>query len=165
MHKPFIRTLNELSIQLNFAFQMSITKYIYPLVVLIAIGCNNASTPAAKEQTSESAANNPTPETSTPSPSQNLQGPSAEVEAEILHVIKLIGASGATIVRNGRPMESKDAALHFESKYKVMKKEITSFDDFIQKAMTTSKASNQPYSVTTKEGAVMTLPNFIRTLR
>lgn len=71
----------------------------------------------------------------------------ADASAEIQHLLKFIGGSGCTFVRNGEAHDSPAARKHIEGKYAYAKRWIETTEQFIEYTATKSSLSGERYRV------------------
>ena len=73
--------------------------------------------------------------------------PQDAAKDEIDHLLKYIGASSCTFVRNGTEYPAAKARDHLETKYRFVGGRITTAEDFIKYLATGSSVSGAPYHV------------------
>ena len=72
----------------------------------------------------------------------------------IEYLIKKVGSSQFTFIRNGEKHSSEEAVEHIRLKYGYFKSRIKSPEDFIRLCATKSILSGEPYMVITPQGKV-----------
>jgi hypothetical protein len=87
-----------------------------------------------------------------------LAQPAADVQDEVRQLLDRVEASGCQFERNGTWYDALTAKTHLQDKYRYLaaRGQITTTEDFIEKAATRSSISGQPYHVRCKDGAPTT---------
>lgn len=88
--------------------------------------------------------------------------PSAENDAKIQHLIEYIQSSNLTFVRNGEEHNGVQAAQHVAAKYTHFRSDISTPEDFIERAASKSILSGQPYLVKLADGSSKPLADWLR---
>jgi hypothetical protein len=75
--------------------------------------------------------------------------PGATTQAEVAHLLSYLESSGCDFYRNGTWHSAKEARAHLERKYTylVNRSMVSSAEEFIERAATSSSMSGQPYLV------------------
>jgi hypothetical protein len=83
------------------------------------------------------------------SPQITRSAPPALAQAEIQYLLTYVGKSDCQFFRNGSWHDAKSAQAHIRYKYERLaaSDQITTAEDFIDKAATKSSISGQPYQV------------------
>ena len=66
---------------------------------------------------------------------------------EIAHLIDFVRHSSCTFIRNGSDYTGSEAADHIQAKYEHFKDEISTVEEFIDRAASKSVTSGKPYEV------------------
>ena len=80
-------------------------------------------------------------------PAAAASEPAPAVEREISHLLDFIGQSGCSFSRNGATHDAQRARQHIERKYRHLKSDIASAEDFIRLTASRSSLSGQRYKV------------------
>ena len=88
--------------------------------------------------------------------------PAASVESQINHLITYVRESNLIFIRNGSENSSAAAAQHIDEKYSHFKADISSVNDFIDKAASKSLLSGQPYLVKLPDGSTKPVADWLR---
>ena len=70
-----------------------------------------------------------------------------EAPAEIDYLLRSIGSSGCTFIRNGESHESREAEDHLRMKYRRGKRSAPTSEKFIERLASKSSLSNQLYYI------------------
>jgi hypothetical protein len=90
--------------------------------------------------------------------------PPTNTQAEVAYLLGFVEGSGCEFYRNGNWYDSKRARAHLQSKYDFLTagNQISTAEDFIEKAATKSSMSGQPYAVRCRDGAVISSAQWLR---
>ena len=90
--------------------------------------------------------------------------PLTAMQAEVDQLLAAMGPSGCSFFRNGRWYSAEAAQAHLRSKYNflVSAGQITTADQFIDKAATQSSFSGQPYRVRCSDGKELPSRDWLR---
>ena len=90
--------------------------------------------------------------------------PPTSVQIEVNFLLGYLEGSGCEFYRNGTWHDSKAAQAHVRSKYKylVMRNQVNTTEEFIERAATESSLSGQPYEVRCKGAASVTSKQWLR---
>jgi hypothetical protein len=93
-----------------------------------------------------------------------LAAPPPVALAEITYLLEFVNNSGCGCYRNGTWYDSKKARAHLQSKYEVLAGGggISTAEDFIDRAATTSSLSGRPYEVRCRDGVTITSSQWLR---
>jgi hypothetical protein len=85
-------------------------------------------------------------------------------QAEINYLLEFVEHSGCEFYRNGTWYDAKTARAHLQSKYEVLSANdrISSAEDFIDKAATSSSLSGRPYQIRCGGGEPITSAQWLR---
>jgi Family of unknown function (DUF5329) len=83
--------------------------------------------------------------------------PPTSVQIEVNFLLGYVEGSGCEFFRNGNWHDSKMAQTHLRDKYKYLsaRNQITTTEDFIEKAATKSSFTGHPYEVRCGSGVIM----------
>jgi hypothetical protein len=97
-------------------------------------------------------------------PSVASAAPPAIAQTEINYLLGFIESSGCEFYRNGSWYDSKRAQAHLRDKYEVLAAadQISTAEDFIEKAATKSSLSGRPYQVRCGGGEAVTSNQWLR---
>ncbi len=97
-------------------------------------------------------------------PAMTHAAPPATAQAEVAYLLSFVEESGCKFLRNGSWYDSQKARAHLEYKYDRLaaSSQISTAEDFIDKAATKSSMTGQPYEVRCRDGAATTLANWLR---
>ena len=68
-------------------------------------------------------------------------------EAEVEHLLGVIGSSGCTFIRNGKRHDAEDAEDHLRMKYRRGKRYAPTTEKFIERLASKSSMSRKPYHI------------------
>lgn len=90
--------------------------------------------------------------------------PPAIAQTEINYLLGFIESSGCEFYRNGSWYDSKRAQAHLRDKYQILAADdqISTAEDFIEKAATKSSLSGRPYQVRCGGGEAVTSNRWLR---
>ena len=90
--------------------------------------------------------------------------PPAIAQTEVNYLLGFIESSGCEFYRNGSWYDSKRAQAHLRDKYQMLAAadQITTAEDFIEKAATKSSLSGRPYQVRCSGGEAVTSNQWLR---
>ena len=90
--------------------------------------------------------------------------PPAITQTEINYLLGFIESSGCEFYRNGSWYDSKRAQAHLRGKYEILAgaDQISTAEDFIEKAATKSSLSGRPYQVRCGGGEAVTSNQWLR---
>jgi len=90
--------------------------------------------------------------------------PSAIAQTEINYLLGFVESSGCEFYRNGSWYDSKRAQAHLRDKYQILAAadQISTAEDFIEKAATKSGLSGRPYQVRCGGGEAVTSNQWLR---
>ena len=84
--------------------------------------------------------------------------------AEIQYLLEFVEHSGCEFYRNGMWYDSKNARAHLQSKYEALAGDgrISTAEEFIDRAATSSSLSGRPYEVRCRDGLTITSSQWLR---
>ena len=74
-------------------------------------------------------------------------GAASETEAEIEYLVRTVGSSDCTFIRNGKRHSAEDAEDHLRMKYRRGKKYAATAEDFIKYLASASSWTKKPYFI------------------
>ena len=90
--------------------------------------------------------------------------PRANEEQKIEALLKTIETADIVFIRNGEEYTAAEAAAHLRKKYDSAKDRITTREQFVEEIASASSMTGEPYKVKLKDGLVMTVREWIRSM-
>jgi dTDP-4-dehydrorhamnose reductase len=131
-------------------------------LLALLVSCHSSAEPAAPGGTASLPAKPPAVAAAESAAGTPKTAAVEDVATVVDYLLQKIADSGLTFIRNGSEHTAAEAAAHIRDKYEHDQAEITTPEDFIAKAATSSVLTGQPYLVKTQDGQTRPAADWLR---